>query len=227
MTAVVPANASVPTYCKVNGTLAPALNFEIRLPDKWNGKLYYAGGGGYDGVMTELVVPPLAQGYAEVVSDSEHRGDGMSAAFALSDTFAAQLFGSLSVPTVMSTALRTVTAAYGVLPAKGYFEGCSNGGREASMTGAWCTAVEHSLARLRRRHEAGHRWHGDWNDYRDRGFSIDRTPSLRYEWARSRRISLRACSAHCGRLASLLHSSVARDAHRSNPRSTRRMKKRP
>ena len=132
-TAVIPASATVPMYCKVNGTLAPALNFEIRLPDAWNGKLYYAGGGGYDGSITEVVAPPLTQGYAEVVSDSGHQGDGMSAAFALTDTFAAQLFGSLSVPTVMSTALKTVTAAYGVPPAKSYFEGCSNGGREALM----------------------------------------------------------------------------------------------
>ena len=44
-TAVIPASGTVPTYCKVNGTLAPALNLEIRLPDVWNGKLYYAGGG--------------------------------------------------------------------------------------------------------------------------------------------------------------------------------------
>ena len=132
-TAVVAARATVPTYCKVNGTLAPALNFEIRLPDAWNGKLYYAGGGGYDGSIPELVVPALAKGYAEVVSDSGHQGDGMSAAFALNDLFAAQLFGSLSVPTVMSTALKTLTAAYGVPPAKSYFEGCSNGGREALM----------------------------------------------------------------------------------------------
>ncbi len=132
-TSVVAASGTAPTYCKVSGTIAPSLNLEIRLPDSWNGKLYYAGGGGYDGVMTELVVPPLTQGYAEVVSDSGHQGDGMSAAFALNDTFAAQLFGSLSVPTVMSTALKILPAAYGVPPAKSYFEGCSNGGREALM----------------------------------------------------------------------------------------------
>ena len=132
-TEMIPASGSVPTYCRVKGTLAPALNFEIRLPNTWNGKLYYAGGGGYDGVMTELVVPPLAQGYAEVVSDSGHQGDGMSAAFALNDTFAAQQFGSLSVPTVTAAAIKTVTAAYGVPPTKSYFEGCSNGGREALM----------------------------------------------------------------------------------------------
>jgi pimeloyl-ACP methyl ester carboxylesterase len=132
-TAVVPPSKTAPTYCKVNGIIAPALNFEIRLPESWNGKLYYAGGGGYDGSIPEVVVPALTQGYAEVVSDSGHQADGMSAAFALTDTFAAQLFGSLSVPTVMSTALKTVTAAYGVPPARSYFEGCSNGGREALM----------------------------------------------------------------------------------------------
>jgi hypothetical protein len=132
-TAVIPASATVPTYCKVNGTLAPALNFEIRLPDSWNSKLYYAGGGGYDGSIPKVAVPALSQGYAQVASDSGHQSDEFSAAFALTDTFAAQLFGSLSAPTVMATALRIVTAAYGVPPAKSYFEGCSNGGREALM----------------------------------------------------------------------------------------------
>jgi len=134
LTAVaVPASGAVPTYCKVNGTIAPALNFEMRLPDAWNGKIYYGGGGGYDGSIPALSLPALTQGYAAVASDSGHQGAGVSADFALTDTFAAQLFGSLSVPTVMSTALEAVAAAYGVLPSKSYFEGCSNGGREALM----------------------------------------------------------------------------------------------
>jgi pimeloyl-ACP methyl ester carboxylesterase len=132
-TAAVPASGPVPTYCKVNGTIAPALNFEMRLPDAWNGKLYYGGGGGYDGTIPAVMVPALTQGYAAVASDSGHQGSGLSASFALTDTFAAQLFGSLSVPTVMSTALETVTAAYGVPPIKSYYEGCSNGGREGLM----------------------------------------------------------------------------------------------
>ena len=133
-TVVVKANGAAPTYCKVNGTIAPSLNFEIRLPDAWNGKLYYGGGGGYDGSIPQLSVPALTEGYAEVVSDAGHQDKGgMSAAFAFNDTFAAQLFGSLSVPTVMSTALKVVTAAYGAPPTRSYFEGCSNGGREALM----------------------------------------------------------------------------------------------
>ena len=132
-TVVVKANEGAPSYCKVNGTLAPSLNFEIRLPDSWNGKLYYGGGGGYGGLIPPLSMPPLHQGYAEVASDTGHQGNGMSAAFAFTDTFAAQLFGSLAVPTVMATALKVVTAAYGAPPTRSYFEGCSNGGREALM----------------------------------------------------------------------------------------------
>ncbi|QGW80963.1 tannase/feruloyl esterase family alpha/beta hydrolase [Variovorax paradoxus] len=127
------ASAGTPVYCKVTGTIAPALNFQISLPEVWNGKLYYQGGGGYNGAITPPGAPALSQGYAVVASDSGHQDNGLSANFALTDTFAAQLFGSLSVPTVMSTATETLATAYGALPAKSYFEGCSNGGREALM----------------------------------------------------------------------------------------------
>lgn len=133
--AVVPANGPVPTYCKVNGTLAPKLNFEIRLPDSWNGKLHYAGGGGYNGSIPDvaLSLSALRQGYATASSDSGHQGNLLDASFALTDPAAAQLFGSMSVPTVMATAIEAVTAAYGQLPSKSYYEGCSNGGREGLM----------------------------------------------------------------------------------------------
>jgi hypothetical protein len=133
--AAIPASGVVPTYCKVNGTLAPSLNFEIRLPDAWNGKLHYGGGGGYNGAIPGLAssLHALRQGYATASSDSGHQGSGVDASFALTDTYAAQLFGSLSVPTVMSTAIEAVTTAYGSVPSKTYFEGCSNGGREALM----------------------------------------------------------------------------------------------
>ena len=131
--ATVAASGAVPTYCKVNGTLAPSLNFEMRLPQSWNGKVYYGGGGGYNGAIPGLSLPALNQGYAQVSSDSGHQGSGLDASFALNDPVAAQLFGSLSVPTVMSSALEIVTTAYNTVPSRSYFEGCSNGGREALM----------------------------------------------------------------------------------------------
>jgi hypothetical protein len=134
--AAVPASGPVPTYCRVTGTIAPSLNFEIRMPDAWNGKLHYGGGGGYNGSIPDVAfsLSALRQGYVSASSDSGHQGSGVDASFALTDTHAAQLFGSLSVPTVMSTAIEAVTAAYGQPPARSYFEGCSNGGREGLMS---------------------------------------------------------------------------------------------
>lgn len=66
-------------------------------------------------------------------SDSGHQASTVDATWALNDSYAAQLWGSLSVPTVMSTALEVVKSVYGQLPTKSYFEGASNGGREGMM----------------------------------------------------------------------------------------------
>ena len=133
----VAASGAVPTYCMASGNIAPSLNFQLRLPQMWNGKLHYGGGGGYNGVIPGLSGNNLAAlnlGYATVSSDSGHQGGNVfSAAFALNDPVAAQLFGSLSVPTVMSAAQELLKAAYGTSASRSYFEGCSNGGREALM----------------------------------------------------------------------------------------------
>src|ERR1700754_3832684 len=113
--ATVAASGPAPSYCKVNATIAPQLNLELRLPEQWNGKLYYGGGGGYNGAIPDLSggnLTALQQSYATVNSDSGHSGNGLSAAFALNDTYAANLFGSLSVPTVASSAKEMLQTAY-------------------------------------------------------------------------------------------------------------------
>lgn len=135
-TTLISANGPTPTYCKVNGTISPRLNFEIRLPNTWNGKLHYAGGSGYNGSIPDVAfsLNALRQGYATASSDSGHQGNMLDASFALDDPNAARLFGHLSVPTVMATAIEAVKAAYGQLPSKSYYEGCSNGGREGLMS---------------------------------------------------------------------------------------------
>lgn len=130
-TEAVAATASVAAYCKVSGLIAPALNFELRLPLDWNRKLHYGGGGGYNGVIPAANAAAINQGYAQVSSDSGHQGSPLDASFALNDPLAAELFGSQSVPTVMSAARVIVQAHYGRRLKQSYFEGCSNGGREA------------------------------------------------------------------------------------------------
>ncbi|MDH5538917.1 MAG: tannase/feruloyl esterase family alpha/beta hydrolase [Rhizobacter sp.] len=130
---IVAATASAPAYCRVSGLIAPKLNFELRLPLRWNRKLHYGGGGGYNGSIPPATVAALRQGYAQVSSDSGHQGSGLDASFVVGDPQAAALFGSLSVPTVMAVALDIVRLHYGKRVKRSYFEGCSNGGREALM----------------------------------------------------------------------------------------------
>ena len=130
---VVFATATAPTYCRVRGLIAPKLNFELRLPRKWNQKLHYGGGGGYNGAIPPANDAALRQGYAQVSSDSGHQGSGLDASFIVNDAHAAQLFGSLSVPTVTAAAQEIVRVHYHHRAKRAYFEGCSNGGREALM----------------------------------------------------------------------------------------------
>ncbi len=132
---MVDATAASPTYCKVNATVAPSLVLELDLPNNWNGKLLYSGGGGYDGVISGLMFSPgvLAAGYAVVQSNGGHIGSSaFDASFAL-DPNLAYLFGPGSVPTVTAVAKEMLQATFGKNPERSYFEGCSNGGREALM----------------------------------------------------------------------------------------------
>lgn len=129
--AVVPATATLPEYCNVRGLIAPKLNFELRLPRKWNTKLHYGGGGGYNGAIPPVDTGALTKGFAQVSSDSGHQGSGLDASFARNDPLAAAQFGYLSVPTVMEAAHEIVRQYYHRRARYAYFEGCSNGGREA------------------------------------------------------------------------------------------------
>ena len=134
----VAASGAVPTYCMASGTIAPSLNFQLRLPQKWNGKLHYGGGDyGYNGFIPALSGYNLAAlnlGYATVSSDSGHQGNNpLSAEFALNDPVAAQLFGSLSVSTVMSSAQELLKTAYGKAPSRSYFEGWAFPGHHSEI----------------------------------------------------------------------------------------------
>ncbi|WP_068874669.1 MULTISPECIES: tannase/feruloyl esterase family alpha/beta hydrolase [unclassified Phenylobacterium] len=125
---VVGATPLAPEYCKVSGLIAPELKFELRLPNSWNGKLHYSGGGGFDGVIRPLNPGVLAQGYGDVASNGGH--DGNNSTFAR-DPQKLTLFVRESVPTVTPVAREVMRRYYGSAPVRAYFEGCSAGGREA------------------------------------------------------------------------------------------------
>lgn len=133
---MVAATGADPAYCKVSALISPQLEMQVQLPDNWNGKLLYAGGGGYDGsIQNYLWSGPevLKAGYAIVQSNGGHIGTSAVDASFASDPFLASMFGSGSVPTAAAAAKDMLHLIYGKAPDQSYYEGCSNGGREGLM----------------------------------------------------------------------------------------------
>jgi feruloyl esterase len=148
----------MPAHCLVTGVVHPrtGLNgqafgdgFELRLPDDWNGKFLFQGGGGMDGVVGEALgaittagataPPALLRGYAVVSTDSGHRGSdaapggaGADASFALDQQARIDYFYA-SIGDVSEAARALIAARYGRAPEHAYFMGCSNGGRSAMI----------------------------------------------------------------------------------------------
>jgi tannase/feruloyl esterase len=142
--AVVPA---APEYCKVLGAIAPVdpkappIRFEVNLPTQWNGSSVQFGGGGFNGTLiTGLGLPPLmpadrpsplARGFVTYGTDSGHQNaPGVPLqAFALNDE-ALTNFAYAAYKKVRDVAVVLMQRRYGRAPAKLYYVGFSEGGRE-------------------------------------------------------------------------------------------------
>jgi Tannase and feruloyl esterase len=138
---------ALPEFCKVLGRIepsdpkAPPIRFQVNLPVEWNGRSLQYGGGGFNGVLiTGLALPPaapfgvaspLAQGFVTYGTDSGHEtkpGEPVQT-FALNDE-AFENFAHRSYKKVRDAAVALMVRAYGNPPAKLYFMGSSEGGRE-------------------------------------------------------------------------------------------------
>jgi feruloyl esterase len=122
----------LPQHCRVDGhvsTPGNEVNFRLGLPARWNGKFYFVGVGGLAGVIGSLDAP-LARGYASASTDTGHAASdphwGANRAKEID-------YGHRGTHAA-TVAAKAVTAAYfGKPPAHSYFNGCSNGGRQALM----------------------------------------------------------------------------------------------
>jgi hypothetical protein len=139
---LVPATAQATEHCHVTGAIETALKFEIRLPTRWNHKLLYTGGGGFDGYidLPYNSASSLIDGYVQVASNGGHLStaepgwEWTDAKPFFKNPRAQLMFASTSVHTVLQVAKAIVHKRYGSLPTKRYFEGCSNGGREGLVS---------------------------------------------------------------------------------------------
>jgi pimeloyl-ACP methyl ester carboxylesterase len=116
-----------------------AIGFAIALPDRWNGRFLYQGGGGLNGSIRPPLgpqatgdIPALARGFAIISTDSGHKGGNFDAAF-MADQEAAENFANGSVGKVTAAAKAIIDRYYGRAPAYSYFVGCSTGGREGML----------------------------------------------------------------------------------------------
>ena len=143
-----PLNAAMPAYCRIEGSFERrtgaggkpyALDFALALPDDWNGRFLFQGGGGLNGAVNPPFgyqaagdAPALARGFAVVSTDSGHKGAVFDASF-MQDQIAALNFAHGSVGKVTVVAKQIVAAYYGRPARYSYFDGCSTGGREAML----------------------------------------------------------------------------------------------
>ena len=122
-----------------------AIGFEMRLPERWNGRYFHQVNGGNDGA----VVPAygglggnqpdnaLARGYAVLSSDSGHDGQanpdaGLVGGNLFGFDHQARLdYGYAANVTLTPLAKTIVERYYGRRPEYSYMVGCSNGGRHA------------------------------------------------------------------------------------------------
>jgi len=139
----VPGLPSQVAFCRVRATLTPtprsSIKVEVWLPltAAWNGKLLGAGNGGYGGSMLlpQLTMQgALAKGYATVGTDMGHVGTAdTDAKWALNAPERIVDFGHRANHLAAGTGRAVISAYYGNAPKAAYFQGCSDGGREALM----------------------------------------------------------------------------------------------
>ena len=154
-----PAGAPVPALpeqCEVFGRINDregmngqhyAIKFHMRLPVQWNGKFFFEGGGGSNGIVGNAYGNLQGQqrnvaldlGYAVVSQDSGHdnavnndpeRNGTLTHAF---DPQARLDHGYNSYDQVTQVAKALIRVHYGRGPERSYFVGCSEGGREAML----------------------------------------------------------------------------------------------
>jgi hypothetical protein len=131
--AVIPAKGDTPEYCRVQGGLETVILFEVSMPTTaWNDKLFYVGGGGYNGSVPELT-DALARGYAAAGSDTGHRGFHWDASAMYNNPQSQVNYGHRATHLVTLLSKEIIKAYYGTAAKYSYFCGCSNGGKMALM----------------------------------------------------------------------------------------------
>ena len=145
------ASGGTPSFCQVNGTRAPFLDIEVDVPDSWSGRLWQQGGGGLDGVVRSAITIDATSGAVTDINIALKTGRSVYAASnggnrsseilqkapvvwadgTVDGTVSAKDYAYEALNTTREFAKAMTKTFYGKLPDHTYFNGCSNGGRNA------------------------------------------------------------------------------------------------
>ncbi len=131
-------DASTP-HCKVAGVIEKEINFELLLPEDWNGRFMMGGGGAYVGSIQNQALAygvgpgALERGYATVGTDTGHVSSMVDGSWALNNVERQENFGHRAVHLTAVTAKAIIERYYARAPEYSYFVGCSRGGGQAMM----------------------------------------------------------------------------------------------
>jgi hypothetical protein len=140
--------ATIPAHCQADGMINErkgadgktyGIGFSLALPENWNNRFLFQGGGGYNGSVRPPVGaaaagdnPGLARGFAVVSTDTGHKGATFDRTYDV-DQEASIDFAQVAVGRVAELAKQIVAHYYGQSARYSYFAGCSTGGREAML----------------------------------------------------------------------------------------------
>jgi hypothetical protein len=132
---VVSPERDLPTYCKVEGFVAPQVGFELRLPlDSWNHRFLMQGCGFMCGYLNMAACEDgLIDDYAVVNTDMGHGGSLGNTIWARNQFDSKIDFGYRATHVVAIAAKAIIEEYYGSPPQFSYFRGCSTGGRQAMV----------------------------------------------------------------------------------------------
>jgi hypothetical protein len=141
-------SATIPAHCQADGMINErtgadgktyGIGFSLALPDEWNNRFLFQGGGGYNGSVRPPVGtaaagdnPGLARGFAVVSTDTGHKGSTFDRTYDV-DQQASLDFAEVAVGRVAELAKQIIAYYYGQSARYSYFAGCSTGGREAML----------------------------------------------------------------------------------------------
>jgi hypothetical protein len=135
---VVPAAGATPAHCNVLATVAPQTDIQVQLPVKWKGRYLHLGGGGFDGTIATNApasynVNLLAEGYAIGASNGGHRAAQYPGATFAGNQQLVLGYAYTAIGDTDTVARALIQAYYGRPANYRYFDGCSNGGKNASV----------------------------------------------------------------------------------------------